>query len=185
MKAAEKGLKGNNDFIIHEDLHEEKQVKESGPPKSNKELNNGNKELNNRKTKKEVQSKENKDEKLELSDTVIPVPRQPLKDLKVCDTLIEEEAMSESYSSVEEISPMSIESVRISSPLVRHSKPSLQFLYDMEEYRQDIFQYLLQAEVSIIFLKLDNPSIIIKGEFSLMLCVTHLHVLSILKLLFI
>lgn len=147
VKAVEKALKSNNDFIIHEDLHEEKQFKISDLPKNNKEFNNGNKDLNNRKAKKEVQSK---DEKLELSDTVIPVPRQPLKDLKVCNILNEEEAMSESYSSVEEISPMSIESVRISSPLVRHSKPSLQFLYDMEEYRQEIFQYLLQAEVSVI-----------------------------------
>lgn len=98
-----------------------------------------------------MQKKESKVEKLVLSDSIIPVPRQPLKDLKVCEALNDEEPMSESYSSPEEVSPMSIESVRISSPLVRHSKPSLQFLYDMEEYRKEIFQYLLQAEVSIIW----------------------------------
>lgn len=63
----------------------------------------------------------------------------------------DEDAMSESdivsSPEPESASPMSLESVCISSPSLRHTKPALQLLYDMDEYRKDIFQYLLQAEV--------------------------------------
>ncbi|XP_046666061.1 G2/mitotic-specific cyclin-A-like isoform X2 [Homalodisca vitripennis] len=138
-KVAEKVFKSRNDFVIHEDVEEEPSVgniitldpKQEAPaiPKA----------------KSKAQENE-KDEKLDLSDAVISVPREPLKDLKVSELLDEEEAMSESYDSPRETSPMSLESVRISSPLLRHSKPSLQLLYDMEEYREEIFQYLLKAE---------------------------------------
>uniref|UniRef100_A0A1B6LX76 Uncharacterized protein n=1 Tax=Graphocephala atropunctata TaxID=36148 RepID=A0A1B6LX76_9HEMI len=139
-KAAEKAFKSRNDFVIHEDVVEEisnesiivLETRKKAPviPKINSK----------------EQNKENKEEKLDLSDAIISVPREPLKDLKTCEPVVEEEAMSESYDSPRETSPMSLESVRISSPLLRHMKPSLQLLYDMEEYREEIFQYLLKAE---------------------------------------
>lgn len=144
-KASDNIFKSKNDFLIHEDVIEEKDDKNICPPESPEEVK-GPKTLKDVSVYNTEEDKKNEDDKLVLSDAVILMPQMLKKDLKVCD----EEPMSESHSSPENVvSPMSIESVRISSPLVRHSKLSLQYLYDMDEYRKEIFQYLLQAEVCI------------------------------------
>jgi len=135
-------------FKIHEDVENPKPKQKVAPilPDKPQETTTAAPQLPKPKKPSEEEINEKDDA---LLDAVSKVPqRQPLKDLKpVVDEVEDTEEMSVSFEeSPEHVSPMSLESVRISSPLVRHSKPSLQVLYDMEVYRKDIFEYLLQAE---------------------------------------
>lgn len=91
------------------------------------------------------------DEKLDIpSDLVTDVYRQPLKDLRLID---EEEPMSEgSFIETYESSPMVVDrSLTIMSPATPQIKPTSQrdgsaSLYDMDEYRAEIYLYLKEAE---------------------------------------
>lgn len=81
LKATEKSLKNKNDFVIHEDVVEEKESKKlvvvETKPASQAVVPK-------QKIKEDKENNKNTDAGLELSDAVISVPRQPLKDLKVC-----------------------------------------------------------------------------------------------------
>lgn len=95
------------------------------------------------------------DDKLNISSNLVTdvyQNRQPLKDLKLID---EEEPMSEgSFIETSEASPMIVDrslslTVTPSTPQIKppNQRAVSPNLYDMDEYREEIFLYLKQAEV--------------------------------------
>lgn len=90
--------------------------------------------------------KENKENA--IPDTVVVLPRQPLKELPCLLDKEEKEddVMSEGSTAYEDDLTMTIEK----SILIKDIRTQSHTLFDMDEYRDDIFNYLLKTEVDLI-----------------------------------